>query len=51
MIRCVQIVVIDSGTRDNETNSVIVALSNLHQDYGEMLSDGEGADITFTMDG
>ncbi|CAD6262215.1 unnamed protein product [Miscanthus lutarioriparius] len=50
-IRCVLTVVIDSRTVDNEMNSVVVPPSNLYQDFGEMLSDGEGADVTFTVDG
>jgi len=50
-IRCVLTVVIDSRTVEDEINSVVVPPPNLHQDFGEMLKDGEGADVTFTVDG
>ncbi|CAN6240972.1 unnamed protein product [Urochloa humidicola] len=50
-IRCVLTVVIESRTVQDERNSVVVPASNLHQDFGEMLKDGEGADVTFTIDG
>ncbi|CAO2036585.1 unnamed protein product [Urochloa humidicola] len=50
-IRCVLTVVIESRTVQDELNSVVAPPSNLHQDFGEMLKDGEGADVTFTVDG
>ncbi|CAN6236308.1 unnamed protein product [Urochloa humidicola] len=50
-IRCVLTVVIESRTVQDELNSVLVPPPNLHQDFGEMLKDGEGADVTFTVDG
>ena len=50
-IRSVLTVVIESRTVLNEMNSVVVPLSSLHQDFWEMLCDGEGADITFTVGG
>ncbi|TKW06703.1 hypothetical protein SEVIR_7G257300v4 [Setaria viridis] len=51
MIRCVLTVVIDSRTVADEVNSVVVPPPNLHRDFGEMLKDGEGADVTFSVDG
>jgi speckle-type POZ protein len=50
VIRCVLTVVIESRTVVDEVNSVIVPPPNLHRDFGEMLKDGEGADVTFTVD-
>ncbi|OEL14401.1 BTB/POZ and MATH domain-containing protein 2 [Dichanthelium oligosanthes] len=50
-IRCVLTVVIESRTVEDERNSVVVPPPNLHQDFGEMLKDGEGADVTFSVDG
>ncbi|KAI4996395.1 hypothetical protein ZWY2020_051180 [Hordeum vulgare] len=32
----------ESRTQDVETNSILVPPSNLHQDFGNMLRDGEG---------
>ncbi|KAL6843972.1 hypothetical protein ACP4OV_025645 [Aristida adscensionis] len=50
-IRCVLTVVKQSRTVDAGMNSVVVPPSSLHRDLGEMLSDGEGADVTFVVDG
>ncbi|CAL5029896.1 unnamed protein product [Urochloa decumbens] len=49
-IRCVLTVVIESHTVQDELNSVLVPPSNLHKNFGEMLKDGEGADVTFIVD-
>ena len=50
-IRCLLTVTKESRTQDVETNSIVVPPSNLHQDFGNMLHDGEGADVTFTVCG
>ncbi|VAH36854.1 unnamed protein product [Triticum turgidum subsp. durum] len=50
-IRCLLTVTKESRTQDVETNSIVVPPSNLHQDFGNMLQDGEGADVTFTVCG
>ncbi|KAF8651240.1 hypothetical protein HU200_063487 [Digitaria exilis] len=51
-IRCVLTVVVESRTVKDEMNSaVVVPPPNLHQDFEKMLKDGEGADVTFIVDG
>uniref|UniRef100_A0A0A9FP48 BTB domain-containing protein n=1 Tax=Arundo donax TaxID=35708 RepID=A0A0A9FP48_ARUDO len=50
-IRCVLTVMKKSRTFDADTNSVLVPPSNLHKDFREMLNDGEGADVSFNVDG
>ncbi|KAK3141452.1 hypothetical protein QOZ80_4BG0334120 [Eleusine coracana subsp. coracana] len=50
-IRCVLTVVKESRTVDGRgSNSIVVPPSNLHLDFEQMLNDGEGADVTFTVD-
>ncbi|KAB8097033.1 hypothetical protein EE612_025684 [Oryza sativa] len=50
-IRCLLTVVRESHTKDVEVNSVVVPPSNLHTDFENMLQDGEGSDVTFTVGG
>lgn len=51
-IRCVLTVVKESRTVDGrDTCSVVVPPSNLHMDFQQMLHDGQGADVTFSVDG
>lgn len=52
-IRCVLTVVKESRTVDGRDTSpvIVVPPSNLHLDFQEMLNDGEGADVTFSVDG
>ncbi|KAJ1272870.1 hypothetical protein BS78_06G235800 [Paspalum vaginatum] len=50
-IRCVLTVVVESSTVGNDANSVVVPPPSLHLDFEEMLNDGEGADVAFTVDG
>lgn len=50
-IRCLLTVVKESRTEDVEMNSIVVPPSNLHLDFGNMLTDGEGADVTFSVCG
>ncbi|KAL6651430.1 hypothetical protein ACP70R_010355 [Stipagrostis hirtigluma subsp. patula] len=50
-IRCVLTVVKQSRTVAGEVNPIVVPPSSLHKDLAEMLTDGEGADVTFIADG
>lgn len=50
-IRCLLTVVKESRTEDVQMNSVVVPPSSLHRDFENMLNDGEGADVAFTVGG